>query len=75
MVALSQEEYDARFGESDYADMGAFDTDGDSMISEEEYNTGFFNRYDADQSGSLENTEMEGIDRDMGEGGVFNTDA
>ncbi|EKE44402.1 hypothetical protein OCGS_1240 [Oceaniovalibus guishaninsula JLT2003] len=50
---------------------GDMDANADGMLDETEYNEGMFKRYDRDQSGDIDEVEMEDYDRDMGEGGIF----
>lgn len=77
---LSEDEYNAasegmteRWGERDY-EMGAFsdaDANADGMLDEDEYNNGWFNTYDADQSGVIEEPELGDVGDDIGDGGLF----
>lgn len=77
---VSQEEYTTAsegmsdmWGERDY-EMGTFsdaDANADGMLDESEYNDSWFNTYDADDSGAIEEPELGDVGDDIGDGGLF----
>ena len=67
--ALDQEEFTTGFGEAGVYE--SWDGDGDGALSEDEFNQGVFGGYDADDSGTLEEPELQDAGDDMGDGGLF----
>lgn len=61
------------WGERSY-EMGAFgdaDANADGMLDQTEYSQGWFNTYDADGSGVIEEPELGDVGDDIGDGGLF----
>jgi hypothetical protein len=54
-------------------DMGEWDADadGDGLLTEDEFNAGVYNGYDADDSGGIEEPEFGDGGDDIGDGGLF----
>jgi hypothetical protein len=78
---LDQQEYDTAFtnregmdemmGERELGTFSDYDSNADGMLDEEEYNTAFFEQYDTDGSGDIDETERGLMDTDMQDGGLF----
>lgn len=68
---LNQDEFGAGFGDVG-GDFGAWDADGDGLLTQDEWNAGNFSRYDVDRSGSIDASEVNQMDTDLGQGGLFN---
>lgn len=69
---LDEAEFSAGYGDTDVGAFSDWDSSGDGLIDETEYNAGNFRRYDADQSGFLEESESGLANDDFGDDGLFN---
>lgn len=66
---LSYEEWDAGF--NDEGLVSDWDANSDNTISEDEYGEGFYNAYDDNSDGILDNEEFEAFQDDAGSNGIW----
>lgn len=66
---ISMDQFSSGFSQT--GNFKSCDTDGDSMLSEEEFNSCVFRGYDRNQDDMIDADERTTMDEDMGEGGRY----
>lgn len=66
---INMDQFGAGFSQS--GNFTSCDSDGDTMLSEDEYNSCVFKGYDRNQDEMIDADERTTMDEDMGEGGRY----